>query len=41
MSPHFKQKFKDDFLILSGEWHDGLPYPTKDGEPGGGIAVDL
>ena len=26
---------KDDYLILSGPWSDGLPYPTKLGEPGG------
>ena len=32
---------KEDFLIFSGEWHDGLPCPTKEGEPGGGLAVDL
>ena len=31
----------EDFLILSGEWHDGLLCPTKEGEPGGGIAIDL
>ena len=24
-----------DFLIVSGAWHDGLPYPVKEGEPGG------
>ena len=24
-----------DFLIVSGEWHDGLPCPTVEGEPGG------
>ena len=41
MSPHFKQKLNEDFLIFSGEWHDGLPCPTKEGEPGGGKAVDL
>ena len=26
---------KDDYLIVSGPWHDGLPYPTHLGEPGG------
>ena len=26
---------KDDFLIALGEWHDGLHYPTREGEPGG------
>ena len=39
--PTLNKNLKADFLILFGEWHDGLPYPTKEGEPGGGIAVDL
>ena len=26
---------KDDYLIASGEWHDGLYYPTREGELGG------
>ena len=25
----------DDYLITSGEWHDGLHYPTREGELGG------
>ena len=25
----------EDFLIVSGERHDGLHCPTQDGEPGG------
>ena len=24
-----------DFLIVLGEWHDDLPYPTREGQPGG------
>ena len=32
---------KEDFLILSGGWHDGLPCPIKEGKPGGGLAVNL
>ena len=24
-----------DFLIVLGEWHDGLPYPTREGLLGG------
>ena len=39
--PTSNKGLKDDFLILSGEWHDGLPYPTKEGKPGGGLAVNL
>ena len=26
---------KEDFLIFSRQWHDGLPCPVKEGEPGG------
>ena len=39
--PTSNKNLKEDFLIFSGEWHNGLPCPTKEGEPGGGIAVDL
>ena len=28
---------KDDYLILSGPWSDGLACPTKLGKPGGAI----
>ena len=38
--PTSNKNLKEDFLIFSGEWHDGLPCPTEEGEPGGGIAVD-
>ena len=38
--PTSNKNLKEDLLIFSREWHDGLPCPTKDGEPGGGIAVD-
>ena len=33
--PKSNKGMKDDFLIVSGLWHDGLPYPTQLGEPGG------
>ena len=26
----------EDFLIFSGQWHDGLPCPVKEGALGGG-----
>ena len=26
---------KDDYLIASREWHDGIHYPTREGEPSG------
>ena len=28
---------RDDFLIFSGQWHDGLPYLVKEGTPCGGL----
>ena len=30
---------KDDFLIFSGQWHDGLPCPVKEGTPSGGLII--
>ena len=33
--PKSNKGMKDDYLILSDPWSDGLPYPTKLGEPGG------
>ena len=39
--PTSNKNLKEDFLIFSGEWHDGLPCPTEEGELGGGIAIDL
>ena len=33
--PKSNKGMKDDYLIVSGPWHDGLPYPTQLGEPGG------
>ena len=38
--PKSNKGMKDDFLILSGPWSDGLPFPTKLGEPGG-VTLDL
>jgi len=29
-----------DFLIVSGEWHDGLPCPTREGQPGGALGLE-
>ena len=39
--PTSNKNLKEDFLIFFGEWHGGLPCPTKEGEPGESIAVDL
>ena len=32
--PKSNKGMKDDYLIMSGPWHDGLPCPTQLGEPG-------
>ena len=32
---------KKDFLILSGEWHDGLPCLTREEIPGGVLGLGL
>ena len=29
------KEMKDNYLIVSGPWYDGLPCPTQLGEPGG------
>ena len=33
--PVSNKGLKEDFLIFSGQWHDGLPCPVKEGKPGG------
>ena len=33
--PESNKGMDEDFLIVSGEWHDRLHCPTQDGEPGG------
>ena len=33
--PESSKGLNKDFLIVSGAWHDGLPFPTKEGTPGG------
>ena len=32
--PILNKGLKDDFLIFSGQWHDGLPCSVKEGTPG-------
>ena len=38
--PTSNKNLKEDFLIFFGEWHDGLPCPTEEGEPGGNAVID-
>ena len=33
--PESSKGLNKDFLIVLGAWHDGLPYLTKEGMPGG------
>ena len=33
--PKSNKGMKDDYLIISGPWHDGFPCPTQLGEPDG------
>ena len=39
--PTSNKGLKEDFLIFSREWHDGLPCPTEERAPGGGIVINL
>ena len=39
--PILNKGLKDDFLIFSGQWHDGLPCPVKEGTPGGGPTANV
>ena len=32
--PESRKGLNKDFLIVSGEWHDGLPCPTQEKQPG-------
>ena len=37
--PISNKGLKDDFLIFSGQWHDSLPCPVKEGTPGGRLTI--
>ena len=39
--PISNKGLKDDFLIFSGQWHDGLPCPVKEGTPGRGPTTNF
>ena len=39
--PISNKGLKDNFLIFFGLWHDGLPYPVKEGTPGGGPTANF
>ena len=37
--PVSNKGLKDDFLIFSGQWHDGLPCPVKEDTPSGRLTI--
>ena len=39
--PDSNKGLNKDFLIVSREWHDGLPYLTREGKPGGVLSLGL
>ena len=39
--PISNKGLKDDFLNFSGQWHDGLPCPVKEGILGGGPTANF
>ena len=39
--PDSNKGLKKDFLIVLGEWHDGLPCPTREGKLGGVLGLGL
>ena len=42
MPPYIEQGLKGGLSnFFLGGWHDGLPCPTKEGTPGGGLIVNL
>ena len=39
--PESSKGLNKDFFIMSEEWHDGLPCPTEEGQPGGVLEIGL
>ena len=39
--PNSNKSMNKDFLIVSGEWHDGLPCLTREGQLGGVLGLGL
>ena len=39
--PKSSKGLNKDFFIVSREWHDGLPCPTEEGQPGGVLEIGL
>ena len=37
--PDSNKGLNKNFLIISGEWHDGLPYLTREGTSGGAFGL--
>ena len=39
--PNSNKGMTKDFLIILGEWHDGLPYSTREGKPSKALGLGL
>ena len=37
--PKSNKELNKDFLIVSGEWHNGLPCSTREGQPSGALGL--
>ena len=39
--PESSKGLNKDFLIVSGEWHDGVPYPMEERQLGGALEIGV